>query len=59
MNYHDYWMLTKELPEDKELKKLVKYSRCPKCVYEGTCRSFDKGDCTKYKRDPPDGGYYG
>ena len=52
-------MLTKELPEDKELKKLVKYSRCPKCVYEGTCRSFDKGDCTKYKRDPPDGGYYG
>ena len=59
MNYHDYWMLTKELPEDKELKKLVKYSRCPKCVYEGTCRSFDRGDCKKYKRDPPDGGYYG
>ena len=60
MNYHDYWMLTKELPEDKELKKLVKYSRCPKCVYEDTCRSFDnKGDCKKYKRDPPDGGYYG
>jgi hypothetical protein len=52
-------MLLKDLPEDNELKKLVKNSRCYKCVYEGECRSFDKGDCKKYKRDPPDGGYYG
>ena len=59
MNYHDYWMLLKDLPEDNELKKLVKSSRCYKCVYEGECRSFDKGDCKRYKRDPPDGGYYG
>ena len=59
MNYHDYWMLAKELPDDNELKKMVKYSRCPKCIYEGTCHGFDKGDCLNYKRDPPDGGYYG
>ena len=59
MNYHDYWMLAKQLPEDNELQKMIKNSRCYKCVYEGECRSFDKGDCKKYKRDPPDGGYYG
>ena len=59
MNYHDYWMLTKELPNDSELKKMVKYSRCPKCIYEGTCHDFDKGNCLNYKRDPPDGEYYG
>ena len=35
-------------------------SRCYKCVYEGTCSGNDNyGQCTKYKRDPPDGGYYG
>ena len=34
--------------------------RCYKCVYEGACSSNDNyGQCTKYKRDPPDGGYYG
>lgn len=59
MNYHDYWMLLKELPDDDELKKMVQASRCYKCVYEGECRNFDKGDCRRYKRDPPDGGYYG
>ena len=37
-------------------------SRCYKCVYKGTCSGSgndDYGQCTKYKRDPPDGGYYG
>lgn len=36
-------------------------SRCHKCVYETQC-SRDKdyfGTCPKYKRDAPDGGYYG
>lgn len=35
--------------------------RCDKCVYiKGTCGQTDKyGNCWKYKRDPPDGGYYG
>lgn len=36
-------------------------SRCDKCVYEMTCyRNKDKdGKCPDYKRDAPDGGYYG
>ena len=36
-------------------------SRCHKCVYETQC-SRDKdyfGTCPNYKRDAPDGGYYG
>ena len=36
-------------------------SRCRKCVYEMTCfrdRDFE-GTCPDYKRDAPDGGYYG
>jgi ribosomal protein S27E len=36
-------------------------SRCRKCVYEMTCfkdRDFE-GTCPSYKRDAPDGGYYG
>ena len=31
---------------------------CHKCVYEVGCRSNPLG-CKKYKRDAPDGGYYG
>ena len=35
-------------------------SRCHKCVYENTCNKNDiDGKCPSYKRDPPDGGYYG
>ena len=59
MNYHDYWMLAKQLPNDNELQKMIKYIRCHKCVYEDICQDFDTGNCHKYKRDPPDGGYYG
>lgn len=34
--------------------------RCTKCVYENTCYNIDiDGSCKEYKRDPPDGGYYG
>ena len=34
---------------------------CNKCVYSmRTCGYTDNhGECKKYKRDPPDGGYYG
>ena len=35
--------------------------RCDKCVYELHC-SHDRdeeGKCPRYKRDAPDGGYYG
>lgn len=39
----------------------VDQSRCEKCVYERrTCGESDfYGNCPKYKRDPPDGGFYG
>lgn len=39
----------------------VDHSRCRKCVYEFRC-TRDKdldGKCPDYKRDAPDGGYYG
>lgn len=34
--------------------------RCEKCIYEFTCSDayFNRG-CSNYKKDPPDGGYYG
>lgn len=35
-------------------------NKCEKCVYELTCGSRGmKNKCFKYKRDAPDGGYYG
>ena len=41
-------------------KKLELTPRCSKCVYEGSCSYDDSdGNCPKYKRDPPDGGFYG
>ena len=45
----------------KKNQILLKSPRCDKCVYlKETCGQTDKdGQCWKYKRDPPDGGYYG
>lgn len=43
------------------IRKVDKMPRCHKCVYETQC-SKDKDNehkCPKYKRDAPDGGYYG
>lgn len=39
----------------------VTQARCDKCVYiPASCGENDfYGNCPKYKRDPPDGGYYG
>lgn len=39
----------------------VDQSRCGKCIYEApSCGENDFYDnCPKYKRDPPDGGFYG
>lgn len=35
-------------------------SRCEKCVYETSCMNKrDAENCKKYKRNAPDGGYYG
>ena len=42
-----------------ELMSIFANSRCSKCLYSNECRKFDLGDCKEYKRDPPDGGYYG
>ena len=41
-------------------KKVIQ-PRCDKCVHwEAYCGHTDKdGKCPDYKRDPPDGGYYG
>lgn len=55
------------IPPAYEAWKKVDFVRralCYKCVYEGECGgpSFLTGSCPqgyKYKRDPPDGGYYG
>lgn len=39
----------------------VDHPRCHKCVFDiNTCGSSDySGECKIYKRDPPDGGFYG
>ena len=42
-----------------ELMNIFATSRCSKCLYSEGCKKFDLGDCKDYKRDPPDGGYYG
>ena len=46
-----------EKPKTKE----IIIPRCDKCVYDFiSCHDTDKeGKCRTYKRDPPDGGYYG
>ena len=45
----------------KEQEEPPVQPRCDKCAYlRETCGQTDKnGKCWKYKRDPPDGGYYG
>ena len=50
---HLQWLKEQEEPSVRP--------RCDKCVYlKETCGQTDKdGKCWKYKRDPPDGGYYG
>ena len=46
-------------PVEQDVK--IDQSRCGKCVYEVlVCGENDfYGNCPKYKRDPPDGGFYG
>lgn len=43
-------------PKQEEKKEIAR--DCRKCVYEALCRGNPVG-CKKYKRDAPDGGYYG
>ena len=44
-----------------EINERVKAnSLCSRCVFTNTCWHFlGTPDCPDYKRDPPDGGYYG
>lgn len=43
-----------------DLARIFPQCRCPKCVYNGFCSNVDiDGNCKEYKKDPPDGGYYG
>lgn len=36
------------------------FEQCHKCVFEGNrCMSPMQGGCKHFKRDPPDGGFYG
>lgn len=41
------------IPSENEIKR-----NCHKCVYEVGCHGNPVG-CKAYKRDAPDGGYYG
>ena len=51
------------LPPDKNAIAIFGgyYPRCNKCVYcKENCGDDDShGNCQTYRRDPPDGGYYG
>ena len=47
------------IPQSSECN--TAFPHCHKCIYEMRCsRDRDEeGKCTRYKKDPPDGGYYG
>lgn len=49
------------IPSSSECSVNADKSRCHKCVNEYRCsKTMDKeGECPDYKRDAPDGGYYG
>lgn len=64
INYNYYDSIDNAIAGLKRLQAEVEapiQPRCEKCVYlKETCGQTDKdGKCWKYKRDPPDGGYYG
>ena len=44
-----------------ELDQELVMRDCHKCVYEGAYGGYNENPlgCKKYKRDAPDGGYYG
>lgn len=46
---------------EKALKEREKPNKCWKCVNEVKCKAngIYKSNCPDYKRDAPDGGYYG
>lgn len=48
----------KNMKEVYKMRESIKNSRCYKCLYSNLCTDIDNGNCKKYKKDPPDGGYY-
>ncbi len=45
---------------DARIRSEERKIRCGRCVYWLNCtRNRDLDNCPDYKRDPPDGGYYG
>ena len=54
-----HWLPLEDYDNDKCEERII--PRCDKCVYDFiSCHDNDKdGKCKTYKRDPPDGGYYG
>ena len=57
-----YKIVSMDAKTAAEFHRALSQSRCEKCLYGGgyMCKGLDLyGRCIKYKRDPPDGGYYG
>ena len=54
-----HWLPLEDYDNDKCEERIIPH--CDKCVYDFiSCHDNDKdGKCKTYKRDPPDGGYYG
>lgn len=54
-------LATKLAKMTKEAGEIKTNFNCEKCVYESICIKDKRTliDCPDYKRDPPDGGYYG
>lgn len=51
-------VLSPELFAEREHSRLM--HRCRKCVFEVNCQNKENAaECKRFKRDAPDGGYYG
>ena len=58
-SYKDAWEYYLNLPLKQDIEdEEVILRDCHKCVYEVGCHG-NPVNCKSYKRDPPDGGYYG
>lgn len=55
-----YYVL-ESVAREMSVKPKSSLARCGKCVYERHCpkNNDNEGKCSKYKRDAPDGGFYG
>ena len=62
-NFEDAINALYKIQKDEVVKRINSYNYpCFNCVYEYFCAETDRDPskrCKSYKRDPPDGGYYG